>query len=536
MARKNVYSYQGREYSFLDQVPEDLVCPICHELLDEPQQTQCGHLFCKKCLTRANQANNQPLGVGQGTGLGQPFGGGLGYRLEQPLGGGLGYRLEQSLGGGLGYRLEQPLGGGLRLGGNPQIGLSNQGLLGRQQQEESTLRLQKQQKCPICNTVYTQTPLNDKYNERRVKSLQVHCAHKNCGWAGTVGQAQEHLDNSCEYHTVPCTMNCGQQVIRHRLQSHIQNNCPERQVQCKYCLTNLKYGRLHDHYQSCKKVTQTCPNNCRTTNILAENMEDHLAECKEQFVDCIYKRIGCKKQMKRKDMQKHKDDSKDKHLELSLEQISALTEAFVDQQTKHATAVPKQVGLLSGLGSQMQPQSVSLPPKYPPSTLMSRPWLENSKLFPSLPWIIRFNNPSKQNTVARSGPFYTGVKGYMMCLQFHPDGETDKDFGFLSVNTTLRSGPNDNDLSWPLKQDTSITLLNQLEDRNHYTVKKAADDINPVSRAGLCMQLVGKAGRISHKDIYQPKTTNCVYFRDECLYFKVALHTTHKKLGLFLGQ
>jgi hypothetical protein len=66
MARTNFYSYQGRDYSFVDHVPEDLMCPICHELLDEPQQTQCGHLFCQKCLTKVNQTN-------------RPFGGGISF-------------------------------------------------------------------------------------------------------------------------------------------------------------------------------------------------------------------------------------------------------------------------------------------------------------------------------------------------------------------------------------------------------------------------------------------------------------------------
>jgi hypothetical protein len=157
---------------------------------------------------------------------------------------------------------------------------------------------------------------------------------------------------------------------------------------------------------------------------------------------------------------------------------------------------------------------------------MATPWLENSKRFPSLPWIIRLDSPSKQNAVVYSESFYTGVKGYKMCLQICPDGKTDKDFGFLSVSTMLRSGPNDNDLSWPLRQDTSITLLNQLEDRNHYTVKKEANDINPglVVCAGQAMPAVGIAGRISHKDIYQPQTANCIYFRDDCLCFKVTSH------------
>ena len=49
------YSYKEVEYTFVDTVPEDLVCPICHELLDEAQQTPCGHLFCKKCLEKVKK-------------------------------------------------------------------------------------------------------------------------------------------------------------------------------------------------------------------------------------------------------------------------------------------------------------------------------------------------------------------------------------------------------------------------------------------------------------------------------------------------
>ena len=47
--KKTYIQLQG----FLDTVPEELVSPICKDLLDEAQQTLCGHLFCKKCLEKA---------------------------------------------------------------------------------------------------------------------------------------------------------------------------------------------------------------------------------------------------------------------------------------------------------------------------------------------------------------------------------------------------------------------------------------------------------------------------------------------------
>ena len=55
-------SLSGQEYSFTEPVPEDLICAICHELLNETQQTPCGHLFCKQCLEKVEPNSGNRLG------------------------------------------------------------------------------------------------------------------------------------------------------------------------------------------------------------------------------------------------------------------------------------------------------------------------------------------------------------------------------------------------------------------------------------------------------------------------------------------
>lgn len=35
------------------EVNEDLLCPYCHEILEEPVTGKCGHVFCKSCLENA---------------------------------------------------------------------------------------------------------------------------------------------------------------------------------------------------------------------------------------------------------------------------------------------------------------------------------------------------------------------------------------------------------------------------------------------------------------------------------------------------
>ena len=58
-SREKTYSYKGVEYTFAETVPEDLVCPICQDLLDDTQQTP-DSMWASLLQGMPEEDNNQP--------------------------------------------------------------------------------------------------------------------------------------------------------------------------------------------------------------------------------------------------------------------------------------------------------------------------------------------------------------------------------------------------------------------------------------------------------------------------------------------
>ena len=50
--------YQDREFAFINELKhylEELLCPVCQQILQDPVQTSCGHSFCSKCLGQSQR-------------------------------------------------------------------------------------------------------------------------------------------------------------------------------------------------------------------------------------------------------------------------------------------------------------------------------------------------------------------------------------------------------------------------------------------------------------------------------------------------
>ena len=82
-------------------------------------------------------------------------------------------------------------------------------------------------------------------------------------------------------------------------------------------------------------------------------------------------------------------------------------------------------------------------------------------------------------------------------------------------------GKNDDNLSWPFRGEVTITLLNQLKDKNHFTdTPEDKDDEGNrrvVDSSNIC-QGYGWAKFISHDQLGHDPKQNC---QDDCLYFQI---------------
>ena len=447
-------SYKGEEYSSPGPVSEDLLCAICHELLDQPQQTtHCGHLFCKKCLVVLvhGDVSQNVAQVGRGS------------LYEHPV------------------------------------------------------------TCPTCRTACDGW-FEDKNAERRVKTVKVLCTNNSCEWNGSLCYLDDHRvgkgPEGCQYQPVSCTLGCGEEVIRKDLEHHKQNTCVLRPKNCEYCQWLGTHKSMNTHYSECQKYPIPCPNNCEKKNIPVQEVEGHLQECPEQEIGCSYSDLGCKAVFKRRALEDHCETSKDVHNHLLRSRVTLLTQVVVQLQVVVQRLQDKDKSTSSSASSQTS----TLSP-------VSRPWLENTKLFPSMPWMIRFDEFSKQkaqNGVSwTSAPFFTTPIGYKLCLLVVAGGDGEEDRGHVSVFTELKRGPNDDILSWPFDKTVEVTLLNQLEDRYHYSVLLHFENtdwectqIEPEEKAARGW---GKPHFIRHGDLDKSQTQNSQYLKDDCLFFRIDL-------------
>ena len=413
------YSYKGVEYEFVNtpkEFLEELKCPICLELVSDPVQTSCGHLFCGECIEGINQ-------------------------------------------------------------------------------------------CPLDRKHFFTTPTLDDINQK-VRNLKVQCPdqERGCQWQGCLGEAEKHIDTSCNYQFVMCyNEGCGVEIERRNLVDHMYYVCPQRVYNCPFCNEEDTYLEVTTtHFTICDEIPLPCPAGCGKRGLVRRDMAHHLSvDCPDELVPCTFAIAGCQQIVKRKDLQQHLQD-KDLHLGTVMSSYLSLSHHYQD--------------LLHG--------------SLPNIPFLFRPWLHNTPTcYPRPPWVIsiqRVHEKIEMREAWFSDPVYSHYGGYKMCLKLLANGNRDGKGTHVAVYVLLMRGDNDDNLKWPFKGTIRVSLLNQLEDGQHHTklawspYDDVAEDISGrVTGRERASSGWGIHKFISHRGLHYCGDKNRQYLKDNTLFFRV---------------
>ncbi len=112
--------------------------------------------------------------------------------------------------------------------------------------------------------------------------------------------------------------------------------------------------------------------------------------------------------------------------------------------------------------------------------------------------------------------------------------------GHVAVYIQLMPGPNGDTLQFPMRGKFTVTLLNQIEDHNHYEHVLAFDERKDDTLNRKYKD--DESGRgyhefIPHSSLPFNRDTNTQYFKDSFLYFRVECEpSSASKPWLFLND
>jgi TNF receptor-associated factor 4 len=329
--------------------------------------------------------------------------------------------------------------------------------------------------------------------ERHILSLKARCDNTSngCEWAGELRSLDEHLAG-CGFTLLSCPNNCQNgdkvvQLFRKDVQRHTKEQCPRRQYKCRHCLEVGEHREMTTkHLEKCPMLEVPCPRPGCKIRIARCNLLKHQTECQFEIVPCKYVIIGCKKEALRKDMAEHEGDTQ-QHLQLA-----------VDTVYQQQITIREQESMLAHLRSR------EMPMKYK---------------------FTAYDHHKTTDDAVYSPGFYTSPGGYKMCVRVWANGCRDGHSTHVSISANLMKGENDDHLPWPFTGTVTFELLNQLEDKNHYSkyVTFLPDEASSqrTINAERSSTGYGMPGYISHSALGYNAAKNCQYLRNDFLYFRV---------------
>ena len=272
---------------------------------------------------------------------------------------------------------------------------------------------------------------------RDITQLWVKCDSnkRGCTWVGTVGTLEEHVA-MCKFTLLPCPKGCKyydrdkvKQFMRKDLDKHLEEDCPNRDYSCQHCGQKGTYVSItYTHSKQCLKKPVPCPNCCSIIVQHQHVLEHVTTECELTVIACKYKRLGCDRELKRKDMAAHEEDDK-LHLRMAMDTTVKLENKIVE------------------LEDTLKVLKNGEPLKFK---------------------LTDYQKKKENNEIVYSPSYYISPNGYHIAIKVFANGRRSGEGTHLSVCAEFLKGKYDPQLKWPFIGRITFTLLNKLEDKDHH--------------------------------------------------------------------
>ena len=321
---------------------------------------------------------------------------------------------------------------------------------------DAATRLQRERKpCPMCNDEGWNAML-DKYHRRKVHEVRVRCWHLNdgCEWAGQVNGLKRHAES-----------------------------CEKRPWECRYCALKCTYIEGEkNHWPTCPKFPEPCPNACEVGSVERCNMEQHLSVCPLEPVACEMKEFGCHVVVPRKELATHMRESELQHLtamtRLNLSMTRQLQQASNERDLRITQLQQEITELKVGakrvmeeheqtLIDSMQKEITKLEGRVQKLQQISEHIEQHTALQCTGCSVFTFSEYSKRkasNVSSHSVLFHSHQNGYtfqLVIVYYGPD------YNDIGAKLRLMKGDYDNQLYWPVNINVCLELLNQADDHHH---------------------------------------------------------------------
>ena len=474
---KGVSSYK---YQFISPPPDDVICSLCLDILEEPQQfTCCGHHVCRDCGEKFKQQST----------LCCPTCRDSEYTLSPDK------YFERNTLNKLSIWCTEGCGQKIELG---------------------QLKRHLSQ-CPyveqVCPNGCGEQCLRQCMHEHNEKCPKRPFTCDYCEYKSTYMVIVNEHYPVCDKYPINCPNECSQ-IERGMLQDHL-DKCPLRLVDCVF------------NYVGCKEK----PHYCDLPQHLSEYNLYHNALSSQMIYTSLQKMMEEKdRQIQEKDKQlQEKDDQlarnneelrtmaqeRDKQLQEKDAQLARNNEelrTMAQEKDRQLQEKDNKIDLLYSEVCELKEKTEKL--QYLVGNIHDHVCHGDVVLSVTM---TDFQYKRCFNQCWCSPPYFTYTLGYKMCFEVEFGATT------LQIKSYMMKGPYDDDLKWPFEGEVIVRLLNQKGEYHHYNFVFDYEGSGKGRRVtkGKRQRYLQSTGYLLYDELNYHDDTNCQYLRDDCLMFKV---------------